>query len=57
MKCECRIRGDWIAHCPLCKSAPDMLDWIKTLENDDGCIPEWLWKQRAELIAKAEAQS
>ena len=39
---------------PVIIAAPEMLDWIKTLENDDGKIPEWLWKQRAALIAKAE---
>ncbi len=32
----------------------DIFNWIKTVENDDGKIPDWLWKQRNELIERVE---
>lgn len=37
-------------------AAPDLYDWIATIENDDGAIPDWLWKQREGLLAKARGE-
>lgn len=39
-----------------CNSFEDLLDFVKTLENDNGNIPAWLWDKRNALIAKAEGR-
>ena len=48
-----------IPHVPtrdLLASAPDLYDFIATLENDDGKIPDWLWAKREALLAKARGE-
>jgi len=37
-------------------AAPEMYDFIDTLENDDGAIPAWLWHKRELLLAKARGE-
>jgi len=36
-------------------AAPDMLEALKNLENDDGSIPQHAWKMVKAAIAKAES--
>lgn len=36
--------------------APDLYDFIATLENDDRAIPAWLWGKRNALLAKARGE-
>lgn len=59
-ECGCKLvrvsTGLHMVECPLHATAPELLEWIKTLENDNGVIPDWLWKQRAKLIGKAEGE-
>lgn len=40
----------------LLKAAPELYDFIDTLENDDGKIPGWLWAKREALLAKARGE-
>jgi hypothetical protein len=42
---------------PLITAAPDLYDFIATLENDDGKIPDWLWAKREALLAKARGEA
>lgn len=39
------------------EAAPDMLDALQNLENDDNSIPEHAWKLVKDAIAKAMAAS
>jgi len=39
----------------LIAAAPDMLEALKNLENDDGSIPQHAWKMVKAAIAKAES--
>jgi hypothetical protein len=41
-----------MANAKLVAAAPDMFEFIATLENDDKKIPAWLWKKRNEIIKK-----
>ena len=36
-------------------AAPDMLEVLKSLENDDGSIPDRIWQMRNNAIRDAEA--
>lgn len=48
-----------IPHLPtrnLLAAAPELYDFIATLENDDGAIPAWLWEKREALLAKARGE-
>ncbi len=38
-------------------AAPDMLDALKTIENDAGQVPAWLWEMIQNAIAKAEGKA
>ena len=40
----------------LISAAPDLLEALKSIENDDGSIPEPIWKMRNDAIAKALGQ-
>lgn len=40
----------------LIAAAPEMYDALKTLENDNGAIPPWLWDLIQAAIAKAEGK-
>lgn len=40
----------------LIAAAPALYDFIATLENDDGKIPDWLWTKRDALLAKARGE-
>lgn len=40
-----------------CVAAPDMLEALKSIENDDERIPKTIWKLRNAAIAKAEGES
>ena len=42
------------ANARLIAAAPDMLEALKNLENDDGSIPQHAWKMVKAAIAKAE---
>jgi hypothetical protein len=44
------------ANAHLHAAAPDLYDWIATIENDDGKLPDWLWQQREALLAKARGE-
>lgn len=41
-----------MANAKLIAAAPEMFEFIATLENDDKKIPDWLWKKRNEIIKK-----
>lgn len=41
------------ANARLIAAAPDLYDFVATIENDDGKIPDWLWKKRNALLARA----
>ena len=43
-----------LADMDLAAAAPDLLDLLKTIENDSGQVPEWLWIRIQAAIAKAE---
>lgn len=48
-----------IPHLPtrdLLVAAPELYDFIDTLENDDGKIPAWLWHKRELLLATARGE-
>lgn len=36
--------------------APELYDFVATLENDTGAIPDWLWEKRNALLAKARGE-
>ena len=38
----------------LIAAAPEMLDVLETIENDDSSIPEWLYERIKIVIAKAK---
>lgn len=40
------------ANLHLIAAAPDMFEFIASLENDNNQIPDWLWKKRNEIIKK-----
>ena len=44
------------ANALLIEAAPDMLEALKNLENDDGSIPQHAWKMVKAAIAKAEGK-
>lgn len=39
---------------PIIAAAPEMLDLLKTIENDGQQVPAWLWERIQAVIAKAE---
>lgn len=41
------------ANAKLIAAAPEMLDVLSTIENDNGEIPDWLWKRIKDVIKKA----
>jgi len=43
-------------HAHLISAAPDMLEVLKSLENDDNSIPDAIWEMRNKAIAKAEGK-
>jgi hypothetical protein len=45
-----------IANARLIAAAPDLLDLLKTIENDAGQVPGWLWDRIQAAIAKAEGE-
>lgn len=49
-------RDEVEANARLIAAAPDLYDFIATLENDDGKIPAWLWERRNALLAKASGE-
>jgi hypothetical protein len=55
--------GERLDRCPkqkalsLIAAAPELLETLKSLENDNGNIPLWLWEMRNKAIAKAEGRT
>lgn len=47
--------SEGIANARLITAAPDMLNALQNLENDDNSIPEHVWKLVKAAIAKATA--
>ena len=45
------------ANANLFAAAPDMLDALKTIENDAGQVPKWLWDHIQSVIKKATGES
>lgn len=41
----------------LIAAAPELLEALKNIENDDGSIPAAIWKLRNDAIAKAEGRT
>ncbi|MEO8824096.1 MAG: hypothetical protein ABI366_11040 [Ginsengibacter sp.] len=39
-------------HSKLIAAAPDLLEALRSIENDDGGIPETIWKMRNDAIYK-----
>jgi phage shock protein A len=39
------------------EAAQDMYDFIASLENDLGQMPDFMWQRRNEILAKAEGKS
>lgn len=50
-------RRENAANAHLIVTAPELFDFIATLENDDGKIPAWLWEKRNALLAKATGET
>ena len=46
-----------VANARLIAAAPDLLDALKNLENDDGSIPAHAWELVQSAIAKAEGKA
>ena len=44
------------ANANLIASAPEMYDFIESLENDNDQIPGFMWKMRDEILAKARGE-
>ena len=38
----------------LIAAAPDLLEALETIENDDGKIPGWLWDRITKAVARAK---
>jgi hypothetical protein len=47
----------WEADACLIAAAPDMLEALENLENDDGSIPDHAWKLVQDAISKAKGES
>lgn len=45
--------GQAEANAKLAAAAPEMLEVLETIENDNNQVPEWLWKKIQEVIKKA----
>lgn len=45
------------ANAALIAAAPDMLDLLKTIENDGKQVPDWLWDRIQAVIAKATTKT
>lgn len=43
----------WEANARLIAAAPDTLEVLETIENDNNQVPEWLWLRIKEVIKKA----
>ncbi|MCW0484100.1 hypothetical protein [Gaoshiqia sediminis] len=41
------------ANAKLIAAAPEMLEVLETIENDNNQVPEWLWTRIQEVIKKA----
>ena len=52
-----RERPESEANAHLIAAAPDLLEALKNIENDDGRIPEKIWNMRNDAIARAEGRS
>ena len=42
-----------VANAKLIAAAPEMIDILSTIENDNGGIPDWLWNRIKDVIKKA----
>ena len=49
----CRLTYKLEADAKLISAAPDLLEALVNIENDDGRIPETIWAMRNAAIAKA----
>jgi hypothetical protein len=38
----------------VCAELDKFRDFVETLENDDGAIPDWLWARRNVLLGRAK---
>ena len=52
----CRLSYKLEADARLLSAAPDLLEALENIENDDGRIPETIWAMRNAAIAKARGR-
>lgn len=52
--CHMSLTDDRSENASLLAASPDMLDMLKTIENDSNQVPDWLWNKIQAVIAKAE---
>ena len=62
MDCGCEVEWDgatdakqrtWIVYCQMHQVAVEMLEVLKSLENDAGQMPPWMWKRVQETVSRA----
>ena len=54
---RCPDGGLQEANAHLIAAAPEMYDMLKTIENDDGSVPGWLWDRIQATLAKARGET
>ena len=45
-----------LSNCSLIAAAPEMYDFIESIENDLGLLPDFMVKMRAKVLAKARGE-
>lgn len=62
MDCGCDIDWDgatdakqraWIVYCPMHEAAAEMLETLRSLENDAGQMPAFMWEKVQAAVARA----
>lgn len=41
----------------LIAAAPEMYELLRSIENDDNSVPDWLWQRISEVVDKAEGRT